>query len=185
MDITEGNWYFKKKVIKNADVTNMVLERGATFYDSDFWKWMICGLTGDMSMDKFGIGALSLQQGGLTPRRTLLLVQFFSRSPLPLTGAAATAASALTPIAIEALGASLTGNVSPAGLLSGAVAGALGALGGQFEVAARIPAKAWLIYGAIPVRYKAAGDFDAMSSAISIQPLELAIEMIEEVSLAA
>jgi hypothetical protein len=54
---------------------------------------------------------------------------------------------------------------------------------GPFEFTARLPAKAWLLHGCLPARYKAGSDFDAGSSAVSLQQLEIAVEMVEEISL--
>jgi hypothetical protein len=191
IDIAEGNWYFKKKVVKRGDVGNITLERGVAWYDSDFWRWTLATMSGDLSSAKLGIGPISLKIGGITPRRTLLLVQFMAR-PM-LHGAAGVVASTLLQGGLAAGGAALAGagagDVLASGLttaLIGGIGTALGALGiGPFEFAARIPAKAWLLHGALPVRYKPGGDFDASSSAISIMQCELAIEMMEEVALLA
>jgi phage tail-like protein len=185
MDITEGNWYFKRKIVKGGDASNVTLERGVVFYDSDFWRWTIGTLNGDLSNSKFGIPGTpaNISVGGITPRRTLLLVQFFTRSPTALpegsdvllqTGLAA-AGAALAGQSLAAVGASA---------VQGAVFGLLSHFG-PFEFTARLPAKAWLLHGTLPIRYKAGSDFDASSSAVSIQQIELAIEMIEEVSLLA
>lgn len=190
-DIAEGNWYFKKKVIKRADVGNITLERGSSWYDSDFWRWILAAMSGDLSNSKIGLGPVNLKIGGITPRRTLLLVQFMAR-PM-LHGAGGAVASTLLQGGLAAGGAALAGagagEVAAAGLttaLIGGIGNALGALGiGPFEFAARLPAKAWLLHGALPVGYKVSGDFDASSSAISIMQCELAIEMMEEVSLVA
>ena len=46
----------------------------------------------------------------------------------------------------------------------------------------QIPGKAWMLYGCIPTRYKGASDFDAMSSDVSVQELEIQPEAIEELS---
>ena len=50
--------------------------------------------------------------------------------------------------------------------------------------APKIPARAWLLKGCIPTRYKSGGDFDAASGQISIMELEVAVESMEEISLA-
>jgi|NGEPerStandDraft_6_1074524.scaffolds.fasta_scaffold104854_2 phage tail-like protein len=47
----------------------------------------------------------------------------------------------------------------------------------------RVPFKAWYLKDTIPVRYKPGADFDANSSAISIQELELAPRDIDELGL--
>lgn len=74
---------------------------------------------------------------------------------------------------------------------AGAVAAALGIAGiatgggiGPFEFAARLPAKAWMLYGCVPTRYKSGSDFDAMSSDVSMMELELTVDAFDEISLA-
>lgn len=185
MDITEGNWFFKRKIVKTGDVSNITMERGIVFYDSDFYRWTMGALQGDLSNSKFGIPGTpaNIKIGGITPRRTLLLVQFFTRMPTSLPEGS----DVILQTGLAAAGAALAGqNVSAVG--TAAVQGALfGLLShfGPFEFTARLPAKAWLLHGTIPVRYKSGSDFDALSSAISIQQLEVAVEMMEEVSLLA
>lgn len=184
MDITEGNWIFKKKVIKSGDASNIILERGVTWYDSDFWRWMLATMTGDLTNSMFNLGFIKLKGGGVSPRRTLLLVQFLPRQPTALPGIASTILQA----GLQAAGTSLAGGslaeVGVATATTGLVAG-LGSLIGPFDFIARVPAKAWLLHGALPVRYKAGGDFNASTAAISIQQLELSIEMVEEIALTA
>lgn len=187
--IQEGNSVFKKKMVKNADVSNIVLERGVTWYDSDFWRWTLATITGDLTNSKLGVGGFSLKIGGITPRRTLLLVQFFTRPAA--TGPGGAVASALLQTGLAAGGAALAGASAgqvlgvtlSTGLISGIGATLQGFGIGPFEFTARIPAKAWLLHGAIPVRYKVGTDFDARSPQVSLQQCELAVEMMEEVSL--
>ena len=183
-EISEANWIFKKKILKKGDVSNMTLQRGIVFYDSDFWRWMIAALTGDMTGLRFGTGPINLPIGGYTPRRNLMLVQFFTRSPFS-PGNVGTAAIEGT---LFGLGAAFTGSLASVASLGTAVFGAaslLSGLGvGPFEFAARLPAKAWFLHQCMPARYKTSQDFDALSSAMSIAELEIAVEMVEEISLA-
>jgi len=48
----------------------------------------------------------------------------------------------------------------------------------------RIPARAWYCSGCLPTRYKASGDFDAMSSEMSIMELEVQPEYVNELTTA-
>lgn len=175
-DVTEGNAYFRKKVIKKADIDPMTLTRGVTFYDSDFYRWALAGLTGDPTGFRLR-AAPQVAIGGVTPRRSLLLIHFFARYP----GLAATALSTAT----VASGIPSVGNAGGgAGVLAGAAGAALGALGfGPTEIAPRIPAKAFILHDCIPTRYKSGTDFDARSGEVSIAELEIQPEMIEEISL--
>lgn len=169
-EIAEGNYLWKRKVVKNANVSTITLSRGVSFYDSDFWRWTVYTLTGQP------FSFLGLTVGGVTPRRDLLLMQFFPRITASKAGAAvlrgslATAASGLsTGAAVQAGGAAALGALAP----------------GPFEFAARVPAKAWLLGECIPTRYKVGTDFDASSSDVSIQELDIEPETLEEYSLSA
>ena len=160
-DIKEGNQPLTKKVVQSGEVGNITLSRGVTFSNSDFWRWTVAALTGNTSWEAL-FGRISTKVGGKTYRRDLLLVQFFARSPIG-------PASAI----LEA------GN----DILSGAAAATNGLA--PFDIALRVPAKAWLLKGCVPLRYKTGGDFDAKSAEVSIAEIEIAIESIEEISLAA
>lgn len=188
-DVTEANWFFRRKIVKGGDVSNMTLSRASKWYDNDFYKWVLAALSGNTG----GQGPLHVHSiGGATPRRDLLLVHFLSRSPLP-AGAAQAAVATAGLLAIQGTGTALTGN--PASLLSAAAIGgaaanaasigfsAIGKPLGPFEFAPRLPAKAWVLYGCVPARYRSAGDFDASDGAISIQELEIAVESWDELSL--
>lgn len=192
-EINEANWIFKKKIIKGGDVSNIVMERGATFYDSDFWKWTFEGLNGDMSLFS-SIGSAITSAIGLgggstgNPRRTFILVQFLTRMPFKLPSGTEALVSAASQATIGLAGTALAGSPGDVAAAAFSTIGfaAINALGlGPFEFAARLPAKAWMLYGCLPVRYKASGDFNATDSAVSVQQLEIAIEGIEEISLTA
>lgn len=44
VEISEANWFFRKKVAKSASVSDITLTRGVTFYDSDFSRWILGAL---------------------------------------------------------------------------------------------------------------------------------------------
>jgi hypothetical protein len=197
VDIAEANWFFSRKVVKSANASAVTLSRAASWYDSDFYKWTMAALTGDTGGSSEGglLGSAlssSVAIGGATPRRDLLLIQFLSRSPLPspaieIASVAGTlgiqgAATAITS-ATGGIGGALAsvGTVGTAALLTATVAA--GGTLGPVEFAPRLPAKAWILYGCLPTRYKAGGDFDASSGAVSIQELEVAVEHWDELSL--
>jgi len=165
-DITEGNWHFRRKVIKKVEVDSITVTRGVTFFDSDFWRWAVASITGNPENNQLSIG-------GPTPRRNLLLIQFFARNPLSGAPGSAIAAAA-------------TGLITEAGVATvGAVSASVGGLTGfgPFEFAPRLPAKAWLLHDCIPTRFKSGSDFDAASGDVSIAEIEFAPEMFEEISL--
>jgi len=192
-EIVQANWHFKKKVVKAADVSNITLMRGSTWYDMDFFKWIFAALDGSTEgreMPRARQGT-ALAIGGPTPRRDLLLIQYMAHSPIPApyAYAASVAGTLVLQGAVTGMvgGAASLGSLSFLGGAATAGAGAamtgLGRSLGPIEVAPRIPAKAWILYGCIPARYKAAGDFDATSSAISLQELEIAVEHWDEIGL--
>jgi hypothetical protein len=176
-DVTEGNWLFRKKVVKKADVDVMTLTRGVTFWDSDFYKWSMAALTGNTSGVNVGgvqVGSL----GGVTPRRNLMLVHFFARYPGNV--AAGIAGGLITAGAIQSVGA-VSGN--SAGGFASLAAQAATASFGPTDVAAHVPARAWMLYDCVPTRFKSGGDFDAKSGDVSIAEIDIQPEMIEEISL--
>ena len=187
-EVEEANWLYRKKILKKGDVSSVTLTRGARWFDADFYRWILAGLTGDTGgTNPVGLSspgrpaspALSL--GGVTPRRDVLLIQFAAHSPFPPAAAAVAAAAGLTATTLAA-GASIAGLVSAGAAATAVLAG--GHLG-PFEFAPRIPAKAWMLYGCVPTRYKVSSDFDAKSSEISLQELEMAVEYFDEISLSA
>jgi hypothetical protein len=90
---------------------------------------------------------------GSSYRRSFVLIHFFARNPL------------------EGLGV-------PKGPLVGAKLNF-----GPFEFALRVPARAYLLKGCIPARWKSGNDFDAMDGSVSIAELDFTCEGVEEVSL--
>jgi phage tail-like protein len=45
-EIQRGNWEFKTPVVKSASVSAITLQRGARFYDSDFYNWISGAIRG-------------------------------------------------------------------------------------------------------------------------------------------
>jgi len=188
-DIPEGNWLYRRKVLRRANVSPMTLTRGVHFLDSDFWRWIMVGLTGDTSQSPIAFP-------GVTARRTMLLMHMFPRGPSSDKKLnAALAAGGIT--ATAAVGVAQSGFINDldTGLLASgnvlATAGAFTAfsLAGMEGFALsdglgfRIPAKAFLLEGCIPTRYKVGSDFDATSAAVSIEELDFEYERFEEISL--
>jgi len=187
-EITEANWFFKRKVVQGGNVGNITLMRASKWYDNDFYKWVVAALAGNTG----GRGALhAMAVGGATPRRDLLLMHFMSRSPFPKGWSQAVAATGI--LALQGTATGMTGNAASlasrgyiehaAAITGAAVASGLGQQIGPFELTPRLPAKAWVLYGCLPTRYKSGGDFDASDSSISIQELELAVEYWDELAL--
>lgn len=194
--VEQANWFFPTPVIKSATNNTLTLSRGASWYDSDFYHWVMSSLTGSTGGQRLAIDSANpgpgglgqaFQRGGPTPRRDLLLIQFLSRTPIPRNVSPALAAAASASLVLSVQGSSSAVAGGAAGLAgAGGVQGALGAVNvgfGLVEFAPRFPAKAWMLYGCIPTRYKVGGDFDAASSDVSIQELDVEYEYFDEITL--
>jgi len=181
--IKEGNWHYQRKVVNGANVSPITMERGVFWADSEFWRWIQATIQGTTGGD----GAFNLVNvPGPTPRRNLLLVHFFSRGPF--NDRATNVATA----AVGLAGAGAAGISLSSGPLAQGITANAATIGGFLlnnsllpRLAVRIPAKAWLLCDCIPTRYKAASDFDAMSSAVSLQEIDFEYERFEEIGLAA
>jgi hypothetical protein len=180
-DIKECNWHFKRSTIKGADASQMTLTRGTTVYDSDFWRWIVASIVGDTEWQLKLPFIPPTRIGGPSPRRQLVLIHYFSRSPVGGSVGAAAAAIAAGLVGAEAAlaGSASLGN---AATLAGAAASSILG-GGPIDFVARIPARAWILTGCLPVRYKVGSDFDAKSGEVSIAELDIKPELIEEISL--
>lgn len=64
-DIQPGNWEYKKRAVKSADVGQVTMSRGARFYDSDFYLWLTNAIRGRQPV-----------------RRNLVLVHFIPWRPI-------------------------------------------------------------------------------------------------------
>lgn len=185
-EIQEANSLYRKKVVKKGEVGSLTLSRGATFSDGDFYRWTIAALRGSTQSfsARSSVAAFSAFGGigGPTPRRDLLLVHYFKRTPMG-TGTTEAFGAALNAalVGAAALGA---GNPSPGVVQAVAAIGVAVSPLGPFEIYPKIPARAWLLKGCLPTRYKAGTDFDASSGQVSIMELDVAPESIEEIGLA-
>lgn len=75
--IRQANWFFEKHVVQRGSISPFTVRRGVTFFDSDFWRWVNAGLSGNVA----------ISVGGSSYRRNFVLIHFFARNPLAgLTG---------------------------------------------------------------------------------------------------
>jgi len=182
---------FQRKILKNASVSSMTMTRGVTFYEADFWYWMKAGMYGDTAQLESFVPGLNI--GGPTYRRNLMLLHFFSRSFVnPPSGGwgenrnDVNVGGDIERAALLGLGVAFDDAAAGAalGAATFALSRGLGALaGGGFEFAQRVPARAFVLYGCIPKRYKSGSDFDAASGDVSIAELEIECEFFEQVGL--
>lgn len=177
-EVNEGNWFYPQHHIRKATVGEMVLTRGVQFYDSDFYKWVIKAL-----------------QGQGVVKRDLMLVHYFAISPVTIAEQARNGgvAGTLNVLGLAGIQGAMMAKIFKASPVGGAqILGAQGAgmalqatgFAPPVDHAPRFPAKAWILRKCLPTRWKAGGDFDAMSGDISIAELGLQPHRIEEVSVA-
>ena len=123
-----------------------------------------------------------IQVGGPTYRRTMLLIHYFARTPF--SGLAGRIAGGALDVGLAMAAGAVAGGNSVAGLLQVGMQQALFEVAiGPFDFAARVPARAWILKGCIPKRYKAGSDFDASSAEVSVAELDMDVETFEEISL--
>jgi hypothetical protein len=190
MDVAEGNWYFSRKVLKRFNISNITMTRGVTWFDSDFWKWMIAGTTGSMkdlsSIPFLGAVGSLLGLDPLVYRRTLILIEYFPHFPNTGNDVINGIITNIGTVGMVAGAAGIGSEIPSAGVLvSTGIATAVKSAIGPFELAPRLPARAFLLKGCVPVRYKSGSDLDAQSGAVMVSELEIAVEIIEEISLGA
>jgi phage tail-like protein len=171
--ITEGTSDYVRSALGKATVSGITLSRGVTMLDSDFWRWTQACLHGNKPE---GLGLSSLVPGKAPPipgkRRNFLLLHLTGLSSSGFEKAASSGINNV-PRAAESL---FKGIASAAGGLSEAI-GFLGITS--------VPAKAYVLLDCLPVRYKPGSDFDASTSQVSIQELEIKPELFEEFALLA
>ena len=181
-EVREGNWFYPHHHIKSATVSSMTLSRGVQFMDSDFYKWFMKAL-----------------QGQGVVKRDLMLIHYFSISPVSLAfqGAEVDPRVMLGAIPAAGIGGAMMAKIIKAmpkaalpSFLAPQIAGAATAViehltgaNSPIEFAPRFPAKAWKLKACLPTRWKPSGDFDASSSDVSIAELEIQPHRIEELSL--
>ncbi len=197
--VVEGNNPYPTHVVKSAEVGPISLTRGVTFYDSDFWRWMTAAVSGSTGSGSSALGgALRAEVGGVTYRRSLLLVHFFRNFGInPWSSGSGDPPSEGYRDGVAVGGAIVGGGAISAatgatlglgaGIAAGANLTALELWNGLAEggTSVRVPARAFLLENCIPTRYKMGSDFDASSGQVSIAELEVHPEYVEEIALAA
>lgn len=166
--IRQANSHHGVPVITGGEEGEITLRRGASFGDAEFYRWILAGITGDPSA-RPSTAIAGIGGGIVYIRRNLLLVHFMARVPF-----------------VAGQGTALnTGQsrIGSQGGLTGALLESL--LPAPFEGGIRIPARAWLLKGCVPTKYKAGSDFDATDSNVSVMELTVAPTKIEEINLGA
>lgn len=173
-DINEGTALFPHPVLGKGTVNTIVLQRGVSPFNSDFWRWIVSCLQGKVQK-KPGAELLSTLPivGKMYPsakRRNMMILHMTSMSPsgvaqaLKAGGYASAKAVAFSPFT------AFVRNDAPGG-----------AFGDLLDYGiSHVPGKMYLLQGCLPIRYKAGSDFDASSTQVSIEELEIKYFKFEE-----
>ena len=181
-EINEGTSYAPHKVLGKLSNNTITLSRGATVFNSDFFRWIISCIKGDYKAGNFGQVLLEAAKNlGSTPatgkRRNLMIFQF---TGIGMNSIRDIMKSSSTPLEKAKAAA-----FAPAMAFSSAVNVLNEAAGGIFGFGINsIPGRVFVLYDCLPVRYKPGSDLDASSSEISISELDVEFHSFEEFSLA-
>jgi phage tail-like protein len=168
--ITEGTSDYVYTVLKKCSTTPVVLSKGVSMFNNDFYKWIVGAISGKNDSTLGLTATVSV----IPParRRNLLLIQSSGLSVegimeimetggimdkmratqlLPAAGITAAASAAVS---------TLSQGVTDLNLLA-------------------VPGRAYMLFDCLPIRYKAAGDFDANTLAVSVEELELTYTRFE------
>jgi len=169
-EIDEGNGLFPYKVLTKGTVNTITLQRGVSAFNSDFWRWIVSCQQGNKNT---AATALEFIKGAFYPsakRRNIMI--------LHLSGMSFDAVKdALRSGGTDAIRGGL---YSPAGAITRALE-EVSSTAGMADIGLKsIPAKAYILRGCLPVRYKVGSDFDATASDVSLEELEITYHHFEE-----
>ena len=183
-EIPEGTDPFVHHTLGKASMSSITLSKGVSTFNSDFWRWTMGCLMGNPTSNnnlvQFLADAATFQAPPIPgKRRNLILMHLTGMSVPGLTRAV--------------LDADSVGEQAKASLLLGAGAAVetaqgfvSGATGGIIDLGiSSIPGKVFMLFDCLPVRYKPGSDFDASTSEVSIEEIELQCHRMEEFALMA
>lgn len=186
----DGTFLYNRSIIKGGSVSPVTFERASSMFDSDFYDWIMFTLNGNKGIDDGGLLGRAAEKlgstttrllGGVSPRRSILVVQFTNINIANLVTGQIGGDNAVAAGIVAGFAAIAGGAIGGATGVLGVAAAAFGV--GPFQFATRVPAKAWLLRNCIPVRYRSGSDFDASNAQVSLQELEVQPEQIDEFSL--
>lgn len=189
-EIKEGTDPFPHHVITGGTVNSITLAKGVSSFNSDFWRWITGCLMGEGKFDGNVLDFLKKTAKLKAPpipgkRRNLMLMHLTGISLGGLTAAMKEASGVINKIKGGLLMA--TGG-AVAGLdVAGRAGDMIGhSTEGLIDIGiSSVPGKVYMLLDALPVRYKPGSDFEADSSDVSIEELDIQFHRFEEFSLMA
>lgn len=159
-EIRPGNKSTPVTVIKSGKVEDITLQRGVFVGDNEFYQWI--------RQAQYGRGLY---------RRTLLLIHIQSELEGGADGPGPSVSVGKYLRIISRASAALAGG-SGGGFFGDVASAATSAFTG-------FAARVFLLKDVVPVRYKAATDFDATNDGVSIAELDISVEEFTELTLGA
>lgn len=182
--IKEGTDPFPHHVITGGEANTITLSKGVAAFNSDFWRWMTGCLMGEGAFDGNVADFLRKTATAQAPpipgkRRNMMLMHFTGISPEGMIEAVNQGGSAMDKIKSGLL-------LSTGGAVSTVAQGVKAATQGLIDVGiTSVPGKVFMLFGCLPVRYKPGSDFDATSSEVSVEELDISFHRFEEFGLMA
>lgn len=168
--IVEGTSDYTYTVVNRSSMSPMTLSKGVSMFNTDFWRWMLGAVSGKND-NEIGLAANAVP---IPParRRNLMLIQ---SSGISVEGLMEI--MKIGNIKEKALATTLL----PAAGITAASSAAISLLSqGTFDLnLLGIPGRAYMLFDCLPVRFKAAGDFDANATTVSIEELEISYTRFE------
>jgi len=182
-EIKEGTDPFVHHSLGKASMSSITLSKGVSIYNSDFWRWTMGCLKGNPptqdNLLKFLGKVATLQTPPITgKRRNLMLIHLTGVS---VSGAAEAVSNAS---GLDAAKAGLF--FGTAGVATAGITGIEALTGGIVDFGiSSIPGKVFMLFDCLPVRYKPAADYDASTTEVSIEEIEIQCHRMEEFALLA
>jgi phage tail-like protein len=168
--ISEGTSDYVYTVLKKASTSSITLSKGVSMFNADFWKWMAGAIAGK---NESSLG-LTTTASIIPParRRNLLLLHSSGLSVEGIKEIIETGSFIDKARAVQLL---------PAAGVTALTSAAVSTLSqGVTDLnMLAVPGRAYMLFDCLPIRYRAAGEFDASTTAVSIEELELSYTRFE------
>lgn len=172
--IVEGTSDYTYAVLSRSSMSPMTLSKGVSMFNTDFWRWMLGAVSGKNDSEIVFSPSIGPPTPPIPParRRNLMLIQ---SSGISVKGL----------MEIMKIGSMkeklLATTLLPSAGLTAASSAAISLLSqGTFDLnLLGIPGRAYMLFDCLPIRFKAAGDFEANATTVSIEELEISYTRFE------